>query len=98
MKKIRSWFKSPTALAMLVLTLLLILISSVTAMSSPSYRLDWFAPMTGSGGTSSSAHYTMSMTVGQTASGLAESAHYSANLGFWQDIFTIFTYLPVLSK
>jgi hypothetical protein len=65
------------------LAVLCILAGSVLAMSSASYRLDWFIPLVGSGGPASSTHYAVNLTVGQTAIGASASTHYTAGLGYW---------------
>ena len=62
----------------------LVLATSVLAMSSTHYRLDWFAPLTGGGGgPASSTHYAVNFTVGQSAIGTASSTSYGGCLGFW---------------
>ena len=89
---------SPAALFLLALMLLLLLPSSGTAMNSAGYRLDWFAPMTGTGGASSSANYSMNLTVGQTVTGLEASPGYALNLGYWQDWRGLSLYLPFVVR
>ena len=49
-------------------------------MSSANYRLDWFVPLTGSGGAASSANYAANFTVGQTAIGGSTSTNYEGCL------------------
>jgi hypothetical protein len=67
-----------------MLALLLLLASDALAMSSANYRLDWFAPLTGSGGGQmSSASYQTHVTIGQTAVGAPTSASYRVGLGYW---------------
>jgi hypothetical protein len=62
----------------------LALTGSALAMSSDNYRLDWFTPLTGSGGgPGGSTHYAVNFTVGQTAIRVASSANYQACLGYW---------------
>jgi len=68
------------AVGLLALT---ILAAQVMAMSSAHYKLDWFVPLTGSGGSASSTHYAVNFTVGQSAIGSASSTGYGACLGFW---------------
>ena len=83
---------------LLALALLLVLLTSAAAATdSPSYRLEWFTPLTsGGGGSASSANYGISFTVGQSASGTAASAHYGACLGFWCGGAVEYgTYLPL---
>ncbi len=67
----------------LVLLALLLLAGRVLAMSSTNYRLDWFTPLTSSGGAAGSAHYAVNFTVGQTAIGTASSTNYGGCLGYW---------------
>ena len=61
----------------------LLLVGSILAMSSTNYKLDWFTPMTGSGGPASSTHYAINFTVGQSAIGASSSANYGVGLGYW---------------
>jgi hypothetical protein len=65
-----------------ILLCLLITASGVMAMSSAGYRLDWFAPLDGSGGSASSANYQVDFTTGQVI-GVSGSTSYSACTGFW---------------
>ena len=67
----------------LVLAVLLILTGGVLAMESANYRLEWFTPLTGSGGTASSTNYAVNITVGQSANGTGSSTNYEACLGYW---------------
>ena len=70
----------------LILTVLVLLVvaSSVLAMASTGYKLDWFTPMTGGGGApGSSANYAVNLTIGQTVIGTASSASYQVGLGYW---------------
>jgi len=80
--------------------MLLVTASSVMAMSSTNYRLDWFTPLTsGGGGAMTSAGYTANVTVGQTAIGEASSASYSTGLGFWYGLLDWFkVYLPLVLR
>jgi hypothetical protein len=87
---------------MAILTTLLILVllaHSALAMSSANYRLDWFTPLTGTGGAGSSTHYAINFTVGQVASSSSSSANYRAGLGYWFGIAQQFnTYLPIVLR
>ena len=79
--------------------LLLLLTSSVLAMSSTNYRLDWFTPLTGGGGgAASSAHYAANFTVGQSAIGASTSTNYGGCLGYWCGIRKYRVYLPLVLK
>jgi hypothetical protein len=63
---------------------LALLASVALAMSSTNYRLDWFTPLTGSGGgAASSTTYAMNFTVGQSVVGASASANYGGCLGYW---------------
>lgn len=46
-------------------------------------QIDWYV-IGGGGGTMSSANYSLSGTIGQTAVGSISSANYSINQGYWQ--------------
>jgi hypothetical protein len=62
----------------------LLLVSSALAMESANYQLNWFTPLTGSGGgAASSANYAVNLTVGQSAISMASSANYDGCLGYW---------------
>jgi len=61
----------------------LVVTGAALAMDSANYRLDWFTPLTGSGGTARSANYAVNLTVGQTVVGASESASYGVCLGYW---------------
>ena len=77
--------KAKSAVGIGLLLALLLLGTSVQAMSSAHYKLDWFTPLTGGGGGAmSSAHYAANLTVGQTAIGRSASTHYRAGLGYWE--------------
>ncbi|MBC7249608.1 MAG: hypothetical protein H5T62_04930 [Anaerolineae bacterium] len=69
----------------LAVTLLCILAMTglVWAMSSTNYALDWFTPLTGTGGSASSTNYAVNFTVGQSAIGAPSSTNYGACLGYW---------------
>jgi hypothetical protein len=92
--------KAKSALGIGLLLVLLLLASSVQAMSSANYKLEWFTPLTGAGGgPASSTHYAVNLTIGQTAVGRAASAHYRAGLGYWEGLFTgSWTYLPLTMR
>ncbi len=62
----------------------LLLVQIAAAMSSTHYRLDWFTPLTtGGGGTASSAHYAVNLTIGQTVIGSSTGTNYKTGLGYW---------------
>ena len=83
---------------LLALIALLLLAGKVLAMSSDHYRLDWFIPLTGSGGAASSTNYAVNLTVGQTVIGVSESPHYQGCLGYWCGEFEHRVYLPLLLR
>ncbi|MCD6289000.1 MAG: hypothetical protein J7M34_00750 [Anaerolineae bacterium] len=67
-----------------VLLCILLLGGAALAMSSAHYKLDWFTLLTGTGdGRSSSTHYTVNLTVGQSAIGTSVSVAYEDCLGYW---------------
>ncbi len=77
----------------------LVVVQMASAMSSTSYRLDWFTPLTtGGGGAATSTHYAVNLTIGQTASQSSASTHYRAGLGYWAGIVTYRVYLPLVLK
>jgi hypothetical protein len=66
-----------------ILLVLLMAAGVATAMTSASYTIPWYASMTGSGGSMSSANYSLDFTVGQTVIGNSGSTNYTAGLGYW---------------
>ena len=67
-----------------LLIIFLLSTGSALAMSSANYKLDWFVPLTGSGGSEmSSTNYKAYVTIGQTAIGASASTNYGACLGYW---------------
>lgn len=77
----------------------LLLTGEALAMSSDDYRLDWFTPLTGSGGTASSTNYAVEFTVGQVGPGTFGSANYDACLGYWCGAEVEYSiYLPLILK
>lgn len=94
--------KKPRVSSLFLLVLLVLLFSTQSAqtMDSPSYRLDWFTPLTtNGGGASASASYAVNLTVGQSVLGASQSAGYSAGLGYWYGIRDLFrVLLPVILK
>ena len=89
------------AIILLLLVLLLLRVGSSLAMSSPSYRLDWFTPTTGGGGGAvSSINYAANFTIGQTVIGPSASEHYGSGLGYWYGLlsYILSIYLPLVMK
>jgi len=92
-------------LLFLTALLSLILVTTALAMSSASFRLDWYVPLSGGGRIgSTSDSYGADLTYGQTAVRSGSSASYRAGLGFWHGIIdtnipiTFLTQLPMLFK
>jgi hypothetical protein len=86
-------------LMLLILLGLLLIAGSALAMSSTNYRLDWFAPLTSSGGPASSTNYAGNFSVGQAVIGYAGSTGYAAGLGYWYGTAGGYTiYLPVVLR
>jgi len=71
------------ATILLLLVALFLLAAPVLAMSSGNYALDWFHPLVGSGGSSSSAQYAAHLTLGQTVIGDQAGGSNRSGLGFW---------------
>jgi len=92
--------KARSAVGIGLLLVLLLLASSVQAMSSANYKLEWFTPLTtGGGGPASSTHYAVNLTIGQTVVGRSASADYHASLGYWEGLFTGgWIYLPLTMR
>ncbi len=92
--------KKPFSITLVLLALLLLLLlpSSGRAMDSVHYRLDWFAPMTGTGGGASSPNYRLDLTVGQTVTGLEASPGFALDLGYWQNWKGPTQYLPIVAR
>ncbi len=90
----RKWLLIPA-----VLLCILLLTTSVWAMSSTNYRLDWFTPLTGTGGSASSTNYGANFTVGQVAPGTYSSTNYDGCLGYWCGIAVGYNvYLPMVLR
>ena len=82
----------------LVLAACLLLTHSASAISSPSYVIDWMVPLSGGGGRASSLNYAVHLTTGQTVSGLSGSTGFQAGWGFWHDVRQSFwdLFLPLV--
>jgi hypothetical protein len=66
------------------IVLVLLAFASAGAMSSANYQLNWFTPLSGSGGgPASSSSYTANVTIGQTGTGHSSSTNYVAEEGYW---------------
>ena len=86
----------------LAVAALLLLAGSVlaVAMSSASFRLEWFTPLTGGGGgAASSAIYAVNLTIGQAATGTSSGTDYGACLGYWCGVTASSrVYLPLVVR
>ena len=86
-------------LMLLMLLGLLLFAGRALAMSSTNYRLDWFAPLTSSGGPAGSTHYAGDFSVGQSVVGHASSTGYTAGLGYWYGAAGGYqVYLPIVLR
>jgi hypothetical protein len=84
---------------LLTLAALLLLAGRALAMSSEHYRLDWFTPLTGSGGAASSTNYAVNFTVGQSVIGSFSGTNYSGCLGYWCGAAAQYrVYLPLVLR
>ncbi len=84
---------------LVILLCALWLAQGALAMSSTHYKLDWFTPLTSSGGPASSAHYAVHFSVGQSAIGYADSSGYTTGLGYWYGTAGGYrVYLPLIMK
>ncbi len=91
--------KKRNILPILVALCALLMASSALAMSSAHYRLDWFVPLSGSGGALQSTNYQASLTIGQVAIGMCTSENYGAGLGYWYGVLREwFAHLPIVLK
>ena len=91
-------------LILLILIALLGPVGNGYAMSSTSFRLDWFIPLTAGGvGSSQSPQYALKFTLGQTVVGPASNDRFKAGLGFWygaiEGVIQPFRlYLPLIER
>jgi hypothetical protein len=91
--------KTFTAIAV-ALVLVLLVSASALAMTSPNFLLNWFTPLTGSGGgRSTSPSYSANITIGQVAIGLSSSTNYRTGLGYWPGAGNPYNiFVPMLKK
>jgi len=81
------------------IVLVLLAFASANAMSSANYQLNWFTPLSGSGGPASSSSYRANITIGQTGTGLSSSTHYVAKIGYWAGTDNPYgVFLPLIKK
>jgi hypothetical protein len=89
----------PFAVILATLVLSFLFVANALAMSSTHYRLDWFTPMSGSGGPASSTSYAANFTVGQTVVGASTRTNYGIGLGYWYGVGTQqAVFLPLVLK
>lgn len=69
-----------------------------SAMDSTNYRLEWYTPLTGSGGSMSSTNYKLDFTVGQSASINIMDSTNRACLGYWCGLIDWRVFLPLILK
>lgn len=90
----RKWF---AAVAMLCFCALL-LAETVSGMSSTNYLLEWFTPLSGSGGVMSSANYQVDFTLGQTVSVNSIPSTQRMCLGYWCGAIDWRIFLPLILR
>ena len=84
---------------LLLLTVLVLVVNQAWAMSSSNYRLDWFAPLTSSGGSANSTNTIGSFSVGQSVIGYSSGSNYTAGLGYWYGVGSLHRILlPLIMK
>jgi hypothetical protein len=85
---------------LLSLLLLMLFAPVVLAMNSANFNLDWFTPLSGSGGGRAiSTHYAVNFTVGQAVVGKGMSPNYKAGIGYWYGIpASFYIRLPFITK
>lgn len=69
-----------------------------SAMGSTNYRLEWYTPLTGSGGSMSSTNFKLDFTVGQSASINLMTSTYRDCLGYWCGLIDWRVFLPLILK
>jgi hypothetical protein len=93
--------KSKVLIVVIVAIALVFLVSaSALAMVSPNYLLNWFTPLSGTGGGPSiSTSYSANTTIGQTITGLLASTNYKVRAGYWAGVDAPYTvYVPLMKK
>lgn len=81
-----------------LLTCVFLATEVASAMNSTNYRLEWYTPLTGSGGTMSSTNYKMDFTIGQSASINQMESTNRACLGYWCGLIDWRIFLPIILK
>lgn len=83
---------------LLVGAMLIGVVASASAMSSPNFLLNWYVNLTAAGGgRSSSTNTSANFTIGQNAAWAASSSNFKAGLGYWAAFpFTRYIYAPVI--
>lgn len=81
------------------LALLLLITAPVLSNPGATYLLTWFTPLAGSGAQAGSFHYSVNLTIGQTARGAQTSPTQQVGLGFWYGpVVENQLFLPKVSK
>ncbi len=76
----------------------LLLAETASAMSSTNYLLEWFTPLSGSGGSMSSTNYNVDFTLGQTASVNSIQSTQIMCLGYWCGAIDWRIFLPLILR
>jgi hypothetical protein len=93
--------KSKIFMVVTVAIVLVLLVSaSALAMSSLHYQLNWFTPLSGTGGgPSDTISYSANFTIGQTITGFSSSTGYKAGAGYWVGNDAPYSvYVPLLKR
>ena len=77
--------------------LVLALVGMVWAGSSASYAIDWLV-LSGGGARAASGEVTLSISLGQVATGLSSSSSCSLGEGYWYGTSIWTYYLPIIEK
>ncbi len=75
-----------------------LVVENGAAMSSTNYRLEWYTPLTGGGGSARSANYAVEFTIGQSATGRVSSTTNQLCLGYWCGAIDWRIFLPLVVK
>jgi hypothetical protein len=74
-----------TRVLLIMLLCLLVLVSGAGAMSSADHAIDWRV-IGGGGGVTSSSHYAIKATTGQSAIGPIGSSAHGIDAGYWYGV------------
>ncbi len=74
-------------LSIMLLVIFLLVLSYPAAASPAATHMDWYIPMTTSGGgPASSPHFTVNMSIGQSVIGSSGSGNFKLDLGYWSGL------------